>query len=171
MSGPTCSPCGADQSRRLVEVLAPERIGDDLDGLQAELEAAIDVPANVVGRLAERIDRAIGEHPVALPRAEHRADALAAHLAAKVPQRDVDGRDRVDHDAPAAVVAGQFVHAIPKVLDIVRIGADQNLLEAHRMGVGAWRVDDRPDDGGDAVHFRNAGNAFVGVDENQAIVV
>ena len=57
---------GTDQHGRLVEVVAPERVGNDLDRLEAELQATVDVPAYIVRCLAERIDGAIGEHAVAL---------------------------------------------------------------------------------------------------------
>ena len=48
----------------MVEIVAPERVGDDLDRPEAELEPAVDVAAHLVRRLAQRIDRAVGEHPL-----------------------------------------------------------------------------------------------------------
>ena len=96
MSGPTCSRAVRISSSVLLEIVAPVRIGDDLDRLEAELQAAVDVAAHLVRRLAQRIDGAVGEHAVALRLAEQRARPACPRLAADVPERDVDGAHGVD---------------------------------------------------------------------------
>ena len=42
---------GANELGGEIKILAPERIGDDLDGFQAELQSAIDVLAHSIRRL------------------------------------------------------------------------------------------------------------------------
>ena len=49
-------------------------------------------------------------------------------FAAQIPQGDVDGGDRVNHNAPPAIVAGEIVHAVPEPFDVRRIGANNNLI-------------------------------------------
>ena len=173
MSGPTCSRAVRMSERRLIEVVAPERIGDDLDRLQPELQAAVDVAAHLVRRLAQRIDRAIGEHAVALARwPSSVATGLPSSLAAQVPERDVDRADGMDDGAAPAVIAGRVVHLAPTGLRRPQGScADQHLLQSHGMGVRARRLDDGADHRGHAVDLGDAGHAFVGVDEDDAIVV
>ena len=117
---------GVDQSFGPGQIVAPERIGHDLDRLQPELQAAIDRPADLIGRFSQRIDRAIREHPVAPPRPEQIGRRLAGNLAANVPQGDVDGAQGVDDHAAAAVIAGEVVHPVPESLDVGSILADQS---------------------------------------------
>ena len=63
----------------------------------------------------------------------------------------------MDDGAAPAVIAGEVVHAIPQALDVGRVFSDDRLLQSHRMGVRACRLDNGADDGGHAIHFRNAG--------------
>ena len=77
----------------------------------------------------------------------------------------------MDNSAAPAIVAGEIVHALPQALNVGGVGADDRLLQSHRMCVRAPRFDDGANDGRHAVHFRDAGYAFVSVDENQTIVV
>ena len=155
----------------LVEVVAPKGVGDDLDGAQPELQAAVDVAPDLAGGLAQRIHRAVGENTVAPPSTQHLRQRLTPGLAANVPERDIDRADGVDDRAAAAMVAGRVVHAVPESLYVARILADQDLAQAHCMGMRARRLDDRPDDRWDAVHFGEARYALVGVHENHAVVV
>ena len=113
--------CRANQPRRLVEVVAPERIGDDLDRLEPELQAAVDVFSHFVRRPAEGIDGTVGEHPVALALPKQGGEAFAEHFAAQIPERDVDRRNGVDDRAASAVVAGKIIHAIPETLDVAGV--------------------------------------------------
>src|SRR5262245_52915712 len=108
--------CGTDQALRMSEILAPRSLRADLDRLQAEVQAAIDVLPDLVGRLAERIDRAVGCHAVTFAPAEQLDDRLPRRLSANVPQRDVDRRNRVDDGAAPAVIAGCVVHQVPQRL-------------------------------------------------------
>jgi len=84
MSGPTCAR-GADQLGSLFQIVAPEGIGDDLDRVQAQLEAPVDGAPHFVRRLAQGIDSAIGQHAGALPSAQEFGQRLAAGLAADIP--------------------------------------------------------------------------------------
>ena len=56
--------------------------------------------------------------------AEQLVDGHVVKLAGDVPQRDVDGADRRDHRALAAVVARHVVHPVPQHFGVERIGAD-----------------------------------------------
>src|SRR5260221_14730348 len=104
---------GANQASRLFQVVAPERIGDDLDGAQPELDATVDVAPHIVGRLAQGIDRAIGQDTRSLAAAEKFGQRLAANLAADVPEGDVDGADRMDDHAASAIIASAVIHPLP----------------------------------------------------------
>ncbi len=56
------------------------------------------------------------------------ANTPALNIAAQVPQGDIDGRDRMNDNAPPAVVTGEIVHSLPGPFDVRGIGANNNLI-------------------------------------------
>ena len=103
--------------------------------------------------------------------AEQIAERNAERLALDVPEGDVDAADGVDHRAAAAEIDGGLVHLAPEPLDIERVLADQHFLQADHDGVGAGRVDDRFGDGRRGIGLADAGDPFIGVDEDDGRVL
>lgn len=72
--------------------------------------------------------------------ADQLVDRLSRRLAADIPQRDVDARERRGLDRPAAPER-VTVHALPAPFAVARIGADDQLLQVlhrprQRVGLG-----------------------------------
>ena len=103
--------------------------------------------------------------------AQEVAERAAERLALDVPEGDVDAADGVDHRAAAAIVDRGLVHLVPEALDVERVLADQDLAQADHDRVGAGRLDDRLDDGRGGVGLADAGDALVGVDEDDGGVL
>jgi hypothetical protein len=77
----------------------------------------------------------------------------------------------MNHHAAPPVIAGPVVHPVPQGFDLQGILPDHDLLQPHGVGVRSRRGHDGLDDGGDAVHFGDAGDATVRMDEDEAVVV
>src|SRR5215217_1879158 len=75
----------SDQKLGVFQVIAPEWIGHDLDGFQAQAQAAIDVAPNIIGGLPKRIDGAISEDTVSPFGPKELAERFAQKLAAQIP--------------------------------------------------------------------------------------
>ena len=96
--------------------------------------------------------------------AEQLVDRLAQHLAANVPQRDVDAADHVGRRAARTGVGERAERLVPKPLDLRRVLADQQLVEL---------ADDARDGAvGDLRRGRDlapAGDAFIGADLHEEV--
>ena len=134
------------------------QLGGDLLRLAAELAAEIAIPAAArpfemrerielhrgvagvdqrtdllphalrVGELA-LVRMTVEQDVVAHPPAEQLIDRHAQHLAADVPQRDVDAADAMARGAAASHVGEAAEHLVPDLLDVGRIVADQQVVE------------------------------------------
>ena len=96
--------------------------------------------------------------------AEQLVDRLAQHLAADVPQRDVDAADHVGRGAARAGVGERAERLVPEPLDLRRVLADQQLVEladdARDSAVG---------DPGRRGDLAPAGDALVGADLDEEV--
>src|SRR5262249_14791120 len=63
------------------------------------------------------------------------------------------------------------VHLLPEPLDVGRVLADEQVVEAVRDRVRAGRLDKRAHRLGGGVDLADAGDALVGVDENHGVVL
>jgi hypothetical protein len=77
----------------------------------------------------------------------------------------------VERDPAAADVDQAAVHLLPEALDVERVLADEQVAQAVRDRVRARRVDDRAYRLGRGVDLADAGDALVGVDEDNQIVL
>ena len=103
--------------------------------------------------------------------AEQRMHRLADRLAAQVPERHVDRAHGVDDHAAAAVHRGAEIHPPPELADLEGVGADQHVLDRQAHGVGARRLDAGLGHPGIGVAFADAGDAAVGVDDDDEAVL
>ena len=96
---------------------------------------------------------------------------LAGGLALDVPERDVDPADRVQSDPAPTDVDQAAVHLLPEALGFERVLADEQVVQAVRDRVRAGRVDERADGLRRRVDLADAGDALVGLDEDDQIVL
>ena len=125
---------------------------------------------HLLGRVGHQ-HRGVGAHPVAVRRAEQLEDRLAERLALDVPEGDVEAADRVDRDPAPAEVDEAAVHLVPQPLDVQRVLADQHVAQAHRDRVRARRLHERLHELGRRVDLADPGDALVGVDPDDEIVL
>ncbi len=92
-------------------------------------------------------------------------------LASDVPQGHVDCADGVDYGAASSVHATAYVHFLPKSLGVERVFADQHFLEAKAHGVGAGGLDAGAGNPRIDVALADAGDAFVGMNEDDDVVL
>ncbi len=98
-------------------------------------------------------------------------DRLAHRLAAQIPQRHVDRAHGMDDHAAPAVHGGAEIDALPQIADLEGIGADQHVLDGQSHGVGAGRLDAGLGHPGIGIAFADAGDAAVGVDDDDQAVL
>lgn len=103
--------------------------------------------------------------------AEELPDGFAGGFASDVPKGHVDGADGVDDGAASAVHATANVHFLPKSLGVERVFADEHFLEAKAHGVGAGGLDAGAGNPRVDVALADAGDAFVGVHEDDDVVL
>ena len=92
-------------------------------------------------------------------------------FASDVPQGHVDGTDGVDDGAASAVHAAADVELLPQMLGVERVFADEHVLEAKAHGVGAGGLDAGTGDPRVDVALADTGDAFVGVHEDDDVVL
>src|SRR6266849_7164780 len=106
-------------------------------------ETLIEIAARRLAHPFRRVPKqraSVGADTVPPFAAAQNVDRLAEELAHDVPERDVDGGDRLDGDTPPPVINTAAIHAIPKTLDLQRILADDQRgqsIEAFHSGLGA----------------------------------
>ena len=120
---------------------------------------------------AVRLERGVGLDRVARGAAEQLPGGFVGGLAADIPQGHVDGADGVDDGAASAVHAAANVELLPKALGVEWIFADEHFPEAKAHGVGAGRLDAGSGDPRVNVALTHAGDAFVGMDKDDDVVL
>ena len=108
---------------------------------------------------------------VAWGAAEELPDGFAGGFASDVPKGHIDGADGVDDGAASTVHATANVHFLPKSLGVERVFADEHVLEAKAHGVGAGGLDAGTGDPRVDVALADTGDAFVGVHEDDDVVL
>ena len=123
------------------------------------------------GRRVRHQPRCVRAHLVALLAAKQLVDRLTEGLPLDVPERDIDAADGVQRDAATADVDQPAVHLLPEPLDVHRIFSDEQFPQAVGDGVGTGGVNNRLDRFRCRIDLTNAGNALVGVDKDDKIVL
>ena len=77
----------------------------------------------------------------------------------------------MDRDPAPAEVDEAAVHLLPQPLDVQRVLADQDVAQAHRDRVRARRLHERLHELGRRVDLADPGDALVGVDPDDEIVL
>ncbi len=120
----------------------------DLDRLEAELDVAGDLRAELSRRLARQVITAagIGRHAVGTDGAEEFVERQAGGARVAVPQRDVDDRKRPHDGTGAALEQRLLIHLLPQPLDAMGVLPDQlrreqlARCERYELAAGAARV-------------------------------
>ena len=121
--------------------------------------------------VAVGLERGVGLDGVAWGTAEQLPRGFAGSFAADIPQGHVDGADGVDDGAASAVHATADVELLPEALGVERVFADEHFPEAKAHGVGAGRLDAGAGDPRVDVALADAGDAFVGMDKDDDVVL
>ncbi len=103
--------------------------------------------------------------------AEQLPSGFTGGFASDVPQGHVDGSNGIDDRAASAVHAAADVELLPQMLGVERVFADEHFLKAKAHGVGAGSLDAGAGNPRVDVAFANAGDAFVGMDKDDDVVL
>ena len=153
----------------MVGILA-QRAPAELDGREALLTEGRDGLGDFLRRVRHQ-PRRVGADPLVLDRADQLAHRLAERLALDVPERDVEAADRVNGDPTTSDEDDAAVHLVPEPLDVERVLADQQLVQALRNRVRARSAHERRDGLGRRVDLADAGDPLVRVHQDDEIVL
>jgi len=117
------------------------------------------------------LEGGVGLDRVARGAAEQLPDGFVGGFAADIPQGHVDGANGVDDSAASAVHAAADVELLPKALGVERVFADEHFLEAKAHGVGTGCLDAGAGNPRVYVALANAGDAFIGMDKDDDVVL